>query len=66
MKYLNRWFDSHNNERRKQYDGRKQVSGDGQEKQTHFRWGRVEPGLVAELVEPQDPSSAICQEQPDG
>ncbi len=38
----------------------------GRSKQTHCRRWHVEPGLVAEPVEPQDSSSALSHEQSDG
>ena len=38
----------------------------GHERQTHFRQRHLEPGLVAEPVEPQDSSSALRPEQSDG
>ena len=38
----------------------------GRRPQTHCRRRHVEPGLVAEPVKPQGPSSELSQEQSDG
>ena len=47
-------------------ESRRQVPGDGQDEQSRCRRRHVEPGLVAEPAEPQDPAPALGPEQSDG
>ncbi len=42
------------------------IPGNGHGSQTHGRQRHVEPGLVAEPVEPQDPPPALFLVQSDG